>query len=119
MAYGKLFDDIIEDGHDVRALVLCSGFPTIFTAGLDRVFNRFHRMSSALMPMQSKRHLYPALGAFFQQTRMVHVYPLPCTSLYKNSKLQLPNLKVHPSLSSWLSMVRSLGWASTSCVRVM
>ncbi|KAJ3569880.1 hypothetical protein NP233_g4765 [Leucocoprinus birnbaumii] len=34
-AYGKLFDDIIEDGYDVRALVLCSSFSKIFTAGLD------------------------------------------------------------------------------------
>ncbi|KAF5346447.1 hypothetical protein D9756_010087 [Leucocoprinus leucothites] len=34
-AYGKLFGDIIEDGYDVRALVLCSSFPKIFTAGLD------------------------------------------------------------------------------------
>ncbi|KXN88377.1 Delta(3,5)-Delta(2,4)-dienoyl-CoA isomerase, mitochondrial [Leucoagaricus sp. SymC.cos] len=34
-AYGKLFEDIIEDGYDVRALVLCSSIPKIFTAGLD------------------------------------------------------------------------------------
>lgn len=34
-AFGKLFDDITEDGYDVRALVLCSSFPNIFTAGLD------------------------------------------------------------------------------------
>jgi len=37
-AFGKLFDDITEDGYDVRALVLCSSFPNIFTAGLDCVF---------------------------------------------------------------------------------
>jgi len=50
-ARGKLFDDITKGSHDVRAPVLCSGFPKIYTAGLDHVFNHFHCMSSALMPM--------------------------------------------------------------------
>ncbi|KAF9445643.1 Delta2-dienoyl-CoA-isomerase [Macrolepiota fuliginosa MF-IS2] len=34
-AYGKLFNDLTEDGYDVRALVLASDLPKIFTAGLD------------------------------------------------------------------------------------
>ncbi|CAA7263596.1 unnamed protein product [Cyclocybe aegerita] len=34
-AYGKLFDSLTEDGYDVRALVLSSAFPKIFTAGID------------------------------------------------------------------------------------
>ncbi|PPR08073.1 hypothetical protein CVT24_010534 [Panaeolus cyanescens] len=34
-AYGDLFDALTEDGYDVRALVLSSAFPKIFTAGLD------------------------------------------------------------------------------------
>jgi len=33
--YGKLFNDLIEDGYDVRALVLASNLPKTFTAGLD------------------------------------------------------------------------------------
>ena len=43
--------NITEGSHDVRAPVLCSGFPKIYTAGLAHVFNHFHCMSSALMPM--------------------------------------------------------------------
>ncbi|KJA15394.1 hypothetical protein HYPSUDRAFT_48411 [Hypholoma sublateritium FD-334 SS-4] len=35
VAYGKVFDTIVEDGYDVRAAVLSSSFPKIFTAGLD------------------------------------------------------------------------------------
>ena len=35
-AYSKLFDSLVEDGYDVRAVVLSSAFPKIFTAGLDR-----------------------------------------------------------------------------------
>lgn len=35
-AYGNLFDSLTEDGYDVRAVVLSSTFPKIFTAGLDR-----------------------------------------------------------------------------------
>jgi len=34
-AYGRLFDSLTEDGYDVRAVVLSSAFPKIFTAGLD------------------------------------------------------------------------------------
>ncbi|KAF9043171.1 Delta2-dienoyl-CoA-isomerase [Panaeolus papilionaceus] len=34
-AYGRLFDSLTDDGYDVRALVLSSAFPKIFTAGLD------------------------------------------------------------------------------------
>lgn len=34
-AYGKLFDSLVEDGVDCRALVVSSAFPKIFTAGLD------------------------------------------------------------------------------------
>ncbi|PPR06934.1 hypothetical protein CVT24_011005 [Panaeolus cyanescens] len=34
-AYGNLFDSLTQDGYDVRALVLSSAFPKIFTAGLD------------------------------------------------------------------------------------
>ncbi|KAF8800995.1 Delta2-dienoyl-CoA-isomerase [Phlegmacium glaucopus] len=34
-AYGKLFDSLTEDGYDVRAVVISSAFPKIFTAGLD------------------------------------------------------------------------------------
>ncbi|KAJ3517664.1 hypothetical protein NLJ89_g361 [Agrocybe chaxingu] len=34
-AYGKLFDTLTEDGYDVRALVVSSAFPKIFTAGID------------------------------------------------------------------------------------
>lgn len=37
-AYGDLFDALTEDGYDVRALVLSSAFPKIFTAGLDCEF---------------------------------------------------------------------------------
>ena len=33
--YGRLFDSLTEDGYDVRAVVLSSAFPKIFTAGLD------------------------------------------------------------------------------------
>ncbi len=40
-AYGRLFDDLIEDGYDVRALVLASSFPTVFTAGLDSTCDAF------------------------------------------------------------------------------
>ena len=36
VAYGKLFDSLVEDGYDVRAVVLSSAFPKFFTAGLDR-----------------------------------------------------------------------------------
>lgn len=35
-AYGKVFEDLITDGYDVRAAVVSSVFPKIFTAGLDR-----------------------------------------------------------------------------------
>ncbi|KAF9559230.1 Delta2-dienoyl-CoA-isomerase [Agrocybe pediades] len=35
VAYGKLFDSLVEDGYDVRAVVLTSAFPKFFTAGLD------------------------------------------------------------------------------------
>lgn len=35
-AYGNLFDSLTKDGYDVRAVVLSSAFPKIFTAGLDR-----------------------------------------------------------------------------------
>ncbi|KIM37656.1 hypothetical protein M413DRAFT_448432 [Hebeloma cylindrosporum] len=35
VAYGKLFDALTEDGYDVRAAVVSSVFPKIFTAGLD------------------------------------------------------------------------------------
>ncbi|KAJ7101340.1 hypothetical protein B0H15DRAFT_927168 [Mycena belliarum] len=34
-AYGALFDRISADGRDVRAIVLSSAFPKIFTAGID------------------------------------------------------------------------------------
>ncbi|KAJ7689568.1 Delta2-dienoyl-CoA-isomerase [Mycena rosella] len=34
-AYGALFDRIIEEGRDVRAAVLSSAFPKLFTAGID------------------------------------------------------------------------------------
>ncbi|KAF5309764.1 hypothetical protein D9611_013577 [Ephemerocybe angulata] len=34
-SYGRLFDSIVEDGLDVRAAVVTSVFPKIFTAGLD------------------------------------------------------------------------------------
>ncbi|KAF9523150.1 Delta2-dienoyl-CoA-isomerase [Crepidotus variabilis] len=34
-AYGDLFDSLTRDGYDVRAAVLSSAFPKIFTAGLD------------------------------------------------------------------------------------
>ncbi|KIK64045.1 hypothetical protein GYMLUDRAFT_40275 [Collybiopsis luxurians FD-317 M1] len=34
-AYGSLFDSISESTPDVRAVVLCSAFPDIFSAGLD------------------------------------------------------------------------------------
>ncbi|XP_006457394.1 hypothetical protein AGABI2DRAFT_79845 [Agaricus bisporus var. bisporus H97] len=34
-AYGKLFQDLIEDEYDVRALVLASSLSKMFTAGLD------------------------------------------------------------------------------------
>ncbi|KAF5391064.1 hypothetical protein D9757_003095 [Collybiopsis confluens] len=36
-AYGKLFDSIPENTPDVRALVLSSAFPEIFSAGLDLI----------------------------------------------------------------------------------
>ncbi|KAF8961137.1 Delta2-dienoyl-CoA-isomerase [Flammula alnicola] len=35
VAYGKLFDALTEDGYDVRAAVVSSSFPKLFTAGLD------------------------------------------------------------------------------------
>lgn len=35
VAYGKLFDALTDDGFDVRAVVISSVFPKIFTAGLD------------------------------------------------------------------------------------
>jgi len=38
VAYGKLFDALMEDGYDARALVVSSAFPNIFTAGLDCAF---------------------------------------------------------------------------------
>ena len=47
----NFLNNITEDSYDVRAPVLCSVFPKIYTAGLDHVFNYFHCMSSALMPM--------------------------------------------------------------------
>ncbi|RXW23541.1 hypothetical protein EST38_g2279 [Candolleomyces aberdarensis] len=34
-SYGKLFDSLVADGVDVRAAVVSSAFPKIFTAGLD------------------------------------------------------------------------------------
>lgn len=37
-AYGALFKSISEETSDVRAVVLSSAFPDIFTAGLDRAF---------------------------------------------------------------------------------
>ncbi|KAJ6478024.1 Delta2-dienoyl-CoA-isomerase [Mycena vulgaris] len=36
-AYGALFDRITDEGRDVRAAVLSSAFPKIFTAGIDLV----------------------------------------------------------------------------------
>ncbi|KAF9473532.1 Delta2-dienoyl-CoA-isomerase [Pholiota conissans] len=35
VAYGKLFDTLVDDGYDVRAAVISSSFPKLFTAGLD------------------------------------------------------------------------------------
>lgn len=35
--YGKLFDSLTYDGYDVRAAVLSSALPKIFTAGVDRM----------------------------------------------------------------------------------
>ncbi|KAF8950120.1 Delta2-dienoyl-CoA-isomerase [Flammula alnicola] len=35
VAYGKLFDALTEDGYDVRAAVVSSTFPNVFSAGLD------------------------------------------------------------------------------------
>jgi enoyl-CoA hydratase/carnithine racemase len=35
--YGQLFERLIEEGPDVRAVVLSSSLPKIFTAGLDRM----------------------------------------------------------------------------------
>lgn len=34
-SYGTVFDTIVADGVDVRAAVVTSVFPKIFTAGLD------------------------------------------------------------------------------------
>ena len=33
--YGKLFDSLTRDGYDVRAAVLSSALPKLFTAGID------------------------------------------------------------------------------------
>lgn len=41
-AYGKLFQDLIEDEYDVRALVLASSLSKMFTAGLDREYHTLH-----------------------------------------------------------------------------
>jgi delta(3,5)-delta(2,4)-dienoyl-CoA isomerase len=35
--YGNLFDSLTRDGYDVRAAVLSSAFPKVFTAGLERM----------------------------------------------------------------------------------
>ena len=40
-AYGRVFDSLTEDGYDVRAVVLSSAFPKIFTAGLDCTWSLF------------------------------------------------------------------------------
>ena len=35
--YAQLFDSLTKDGYDVRAAVISSVFPKIFTAGIDRM----------------------------------------------------------------------------------
>ena len=37
-AYGRTFDRISEEADDVRAVILSSSFPKLFTAGLDRMW---------------------------------------------------------------------------------
>ena len=54
VAYGKLFDALMEDGYDARVLVVSSAFPKIFTAGLDCAFSN---NQSIFYPVQTTDRL--------------------------------------------------------------
>lgn len=60
-AYGKVFEDLIADGYDVRAAVVSSVFPKIFTAGLDRACAV--SITSALLTFILLVHDASALGS--------------------------------------------------------
>ena len=50
--YGQLFDSLSRDGYDVRALVLSSAIPKVFTAGIDCMYSPFFPIGLKNMIMQ-------------------------------------------------------------------